>query len=38
MRLAFDAIGGRCLFTSEWDKYCQKTYELNFLRISDPSL
>lgn len=30
MRLAFSAIGGRCVFTSEWDKYCQKTYELNF--------
>ena len=30
MRLSFSAIGGRCVFTSEWDKYCQKTYELNF--------
>lgn len=30
MRIAFETAGGKCLFTSEWDKYCQKTYEANF--------
>ena len=30
MRIAFENAGGKCLFTSEWDKYCQKTYEANF--------
>jgi DNA (cytosine-5)-methyltransferase 1 len=30
LRMAFEAIGGRCVFTSEWDKYCQQTYRSNF--------
>ncbi len=30
MRLGFEAAGGRCVFTSEWDKYAQKTYLENF--------
>lgn len=30
LRLGFEAIGGRCVFTSEWDKYAQKTYARNF--------
>lgn len=30
MRLAFEANGGTCVFSSEWDKYAQKTYEANF--------
>lgn len=30
MRLAFEASGGTCVFSSEWDKYAQKTYEANF--------
>jgi DNA (cytosine-5)-methyltransferase 1 len=29
-RLAFDAAGGKCVFTSEWDKNAQKTYQANF--------
>lgn len=29
-RLAFQGIGGKCVFTSEWDKNAQKTYEANF--------
>lgn len=28
-RLAFEAAGGKCVFTSEWDKYSQKTYFAN---------
>jgi len=30
IRLAFEGIGGRCVFTSEWDAYAQKTYAENF--------
>ena len=30
IRLAFEAIGGECVFTSEWDSYAQKTYATNF--------
>jgi len=30
MRLAFEAAGGQCVFSSEWDKYAQKTYKANF--------
>lgn len=26
-RIALSSLGGRCVFTSEWDKYAQKTYE-----------
>ena len=33
MRLAFEALGGKCTFSSEWDKYCQKTYFENFREI-----
>lgn len=30
MRIAFEKCGGRCVFSSEWDKYSQKTYLINF--------
>ena len=30
MRLAFEKAGGSCVFSSEWDKYSQKTYAANF--------
>jgi DNA (cytosine-5)-methyltransferase 1 len=33
MRIAFQKAGGECVFTSEWDKYSQKTYEANFGEI-----
>lgn len=29
-RIAMERHGGRCVFTSEWDKYAQITYEKNF--------
>lgn len=29
-RLAFQNAGGKCVFTSEWDKYAKQTYEANF--------
>jgi DNA (cytosine-5)-methyltransferase 1 len=30
IRMAFEGLGGRCVFTSEWDSYAQKTYTENF--------
>ena len=30
MRLGFEAINGKCVFTSEWDRWSQKTYLRNF--------
>ncbi|MFK7982615.1 MAG: DNA cytosine methyltransferase [Saprospiraceae bacterium] len=33
MRLAFERNGGECVFSSEWDKYSQKTYSKNFGEI-----
>lgn len=29
-RLAFHNLGGKCVFTSEWNKYAQITYHANF--------
>ncbi|OIN55774.1 DNA (cytosine-5-)-methyltransferase [Arsenicibacter rosenii] len=29
-RKAFESIGGRCVFTSEWDKACRTTYQANY--------
>lgn len=26
LRLGIEAVGGTCVFSSEWDRYCQKTY------------
>lgn len=30
IRLAYQNAGGKCVFTSEWNKYAKKTYEANF--------
>jgi DNA (cytosine-5)-methyltransferase 1 len=30
MRLGFESAGARCVFSVEWDKHCQRTYEANF--------
>jgi DNA (cytosine-5)-methyltransferase 1 len=29
-RLAFQNLGGKCVFTSEWDESAKRTYEFNF--------
>jgi DNA (cytosine-5)-methyltransferase 1 len=29
-RIALQSLGGKCVFSSEWDKQAQKTYEANF--------
>ena len=30
IRIPFQELGGKCVFTSEWDKFSQITYEANF--------
>lgn len=32
-RMALQNLGGKCVFTSEWDKYSKQTYESNFGEI-----
>lgn len=32
-RLALQNLGGKCVFTSEWDRYSKKTYRANFGEI-----
>jgi len=29
-RIALESLGGKCVFSSEWNKYSAKTYEANF--------
>jgi len=45
LRKGFESIGGKCVFTSEWDEACRKTYLANFtcdhevegdVRVIDP--
>lgn len=33
IRLPFQELGGKCVFTSEWDKFAQKTYRINYGEI-----
>ena len=30
MRIAFESCGGDCVYSNEWNKYCQQTYFANF--------
>lgn len=30
LRIGFQGIGGHCVFTSEWDRHSQETYQRNF--------
>lgn len=30
MRIAYQNAGARCVYSNEWNKYCQKTYYANF--------
>jgi DNA (cytosine-5)-methyltransferase 1 len=30
LRMAFEGVGGRCVFTSEWNKFARQTYATNF--------
>ena len=35
LRMGFELIDGRCIYTSEWDPACPKTYHANFCGV-DP--
>ena len=35
MRMAFESAGGRCVFSSEWNKFSQQTYVKNFGDMPD---
>ena len=35
LRLPFEEIGGRCVFTSERDRFCKETYAANFPEPAD---
>ena len=35
IRMAFESVGGQCVFTSEWDKYARQTYAANFREQTD---
>lgn len=35
IRSGFEAIGGKCIFTSEWNKYAQKTYKANWYSCAE---
>ena len=35
LRIPFEEIGGRCVFTSEWDRFCKETYAANFPEPAD---
>lgn len=30
IRIPFQELGGKCVFTSEWDNFAQKTYKVNY--------
>jgi DNA (cytosine-5)-methyltransferase 1 len=34
-RMALESFGGKCVFSSEWDKHCQSVYEMNFKEKCD---
>ena len=36
MRAGFESAGGRCAFTSEWDRFSLKTYSANFPTADHP--
>jgi len=35
LRRGFDGIGGKCVFTSEWDRFAQATYRANYHDSAD---
>ena len=35
LRIPFEEIGGRCVFTAEWDRFSRETYEANFPELPD---
>lgn len=33
IRMGFESVGGECVFTSEWDKSAQQTYQANYKEL-----
>lgn len=38
MRLAFESAGATCVYSNEWDRYCQQTYFANFGECPDSDI
>ena len=38
MRIAFENAGGVCVYSNEWNKYCQQTYFANFGELPDDDI
>ena len=38
IRLAYQNIGGKCVYSNEWNKFCQKTYKANFGEVPDDDI
>ena len=34
-RIGLESVGGRCVFTAEWDKFARQTYQVNFGGVVD---
>ena len=35
LRIPFEELGGKCVFSSEWDRFARETYAANFPEIED---
>ena len=35
IRMPFQELDGECVFSSEWDKFAQKTYAVNYGELQD---
>ena len=35
MRIAYENVGGKCVYSSEWNKFSQQTYKANFGEVPD---
>ena len=35
MRIAYESAGGKCVYSSEWNKFSQQTYKANFGEVPD---
>lgn len=35
MRIAYERAGGKCVYSNEWNKYCQQTYFANFHELPE---
>jgi len=38
MRIAYEKAGGQCVYSNEWNKFCQQTYFANFGEAPDDDI